>query len=319
MNEPRAVCTLPLVQGLGILFCTGKFSRQSGRGQDPADPACEPLSLARDVRRKGIRTPMDSITHLHFAYRLLSMTGGDPSAAVCSLFPQIDREPAYFHRMYGHPFFQARLVTDIGLRLYGTNATGEGECDPYVARRFVADRLRMAEFFQSFQEDMGFSCQQFRPDRLSAVMAFCSHTYQDVFNNPMQAFLPLSVFPCGKWELWQDLGPVQFRRVLYHPDNISRLREEVFGSRLWDRRLNPGALVHAMIRRTAEFSVARLNDGIIDEAVDSLQLDVTYDSSDLAAAEQFLKEHEDALEAAIRKYSRVNGEVDAALPQPVPS
>src|SRR6266536_4901896 len=176
---------------------------------------------------------MDSLTHIHFATKLLSMADGDLSAAICSLFPQMDREPAYLHRMYAHPFFQMTKLAEIGTYVYKTGEMREGFEEDFDWRRFHDDLPRMKWFAQRFEQETQQVISKFEPDRLSVLIAYVSHTYQDVFNNPMQAFLPHWVYPSGQWELWAELNNIDFRLVLYAHENISALRQEVFCAPLW--------------------------------------------------------------------------------------
>src|SRR5947207_7573076 len=57
---------------------------------------------------------MDSLTHVYFAWRLAEVSGTDKASAYAALFPQIDRNPPYFHRLYAHNFALARDLTKIG-------------------------------------------------------------------------------------------------------------------------------------------------------------------------------------------------------------
>lgn len=246
---------------------------------------------------------MDSLTHIYFAHKLLSMTGGDPAAAVCSLFPQIDREPAYYHRMYAHPFFQISKLSEIGTYVYKHTAVKDGN-DSYAWRRFYADLSRMRSFVQTFEQETQLNISNFNPDRLSVLIAYVSHTYQDIFNNPMQGFLPHWVYPSGQWKLWSELGAIDFRTALYTPENISAFREEFFASPLWKVTLDGTALIKAMINRTAAASALEIPLKIVDNAFDSLELDLPVDNSEVKAAEQLLIEHEELLSNMMRKYSQ---------------
>ena len=246
---------------------------------------------------------MDSLTHIYFATRLLSMAEGDPSAAVCSLFPQMDREPAYLHRMYAHPFFQMARLAEIGAYVYKTGRMREGLEEDFDWRRFYDDLPRMKWFAQQFENETQQVISKFEPDRLSILIAYVSHTYQDVFNNPMQAFLPRWVYPSGQWELWAELNNIDFRLVLYARENISALREEVFGAPLWTAKVPGVALIRAMVSRTAAAGILEVPQPVIDQAFDSLELDPHVNPSDLKMAEEILIEHEILLMNSIRKYS----------------
>jgi hypothetical protein len=246
---------------------------------------------------------MDSLTHIFFAHKLLYMAGENTSAAICSLFPQIDREPAYLHRMYAHPFFQISRLAEIGTYVYNTGEIQSGFEKDFDWKRFHDDLPRMKWFAKKFEEETQYKLSKFWSDKLSVLIAYVSHTYQDIFNNPMQAFLPQWVYPCGQWELWSELGAVDFRTVLYVPENISALREELFGASLWTAKANGSALIKAMINRTATTGVLKVPQNVVDNAFESLGLNFCIDPIDLKFAEEILIEHEVLLTSLIRKYS----------------
>jgi len=248
---------------------------------------------------------MDSITHIYFAHKLLVISGGNISASVCSLFPQIDREPAYFHRMFGHPFFNINTLAKIGFLVHKSKGDIEdSKKEKYVWNRFHNEYHRMKSFVDKFESETGITISKFNPDFLSVLLAYVSHTYQDIFNNPMQAFLPKSVYPSGKWELWSELDSINFRQVLYSPDNITAFREEFFSDPIWDTRIHVVPLIKAMIRRTAVSSVVQLPKTIEEEAFNSLSIETDGVETDFDVAEEFFIEHEILLSKLIRKYSK---------------
>lgn len=247
---------------------------------------------------------MDSLTHVYFADKLLQISGGDRSAAVASLFPQIDREPAYFHRMYGHPFFQIRRLAAIGAGVYGTGRIDETTDDPYPWHRFSVERPRMRKFVQDYERETGEVISPLTASIEDVILAFVSHTYQDVFNNPMQGFLPYHVYPCGKWELWNSFDdPIAFRTVLYRPENISAFREEFFGDEIWKSSIDSVALICAMVERTAASCLVRVPERVISAAVRSLDGGSGTEQSHADEALEWLLEHESMLERLIHKYS----------------
>jgi len=245
---------------------------------------------------------MDSLTHIYFAYKLLKITGGNPSAAVCSLFPQIDRVPAYLHRMYGHPFAQVASLAPIGVSIYWNKNVEEEAQHSYAAVRFREERSRMRKFEAEFEVENGFSLGAVAPDPDSAALAYVSHTYQDIFNNPMQAFLPYSAYPCGKWSLWERVGAIDFRCTLYAAKNIAAFRKEFFAHRIWEAKLEGCSLISAIIAKTADACAVPLKDDVVAAARTSLGIrNVTH--SAFSDALDFLTEHETVLGELIAKYS----------------
>lgn len=246
---------------------------------------------------------MDSLSHIYFAYKLLTVVHGDVSTAVCSLFPQIDREPAYLHRMYAHPFFMAGRLSGPGAHVYRSGEIMRGCEGEYAWIRFHQDRARMVSFSKQFEEETQLSLGTLSDDLPSITLSYVSHTYVDVFNNPMQAFLPQFPYPCGKWELWTELGAISFRTALYASERISSFREEFFEHPIWNITLDLYALITAMVVRTAEASALPVPDDVVESAVISLGSESMADPSEIETAVEFLVELEGLLVDMMRKHS----------------
>jgi hypothetical protein len=248
---------------------------------------------------------VDSLTHIYFAHKLLSAVGCHPAAAVCSLFPQIDREPAYFHRMYGHPFFQIGKLAHIGTEVLEQGRIPPEHEEEYPWVRFLEERRRMLSFVEQYELETGASVSDFgAPDRTGVLVAYVSHTYQDIFNNPMQAFLPRFVYPSGKWDLWGSLDAVDFRAALYSPLVIAEFRREFFDDPLWQIDLDANALLAAMIERTAAASTVPVPRALIAAAYDALGTNGVPRGRDTGRAREFLVEHEHLLTRLIERYSQ---------------
>jgi hypothetical protein len=248
---------------------------------------------------------MDSLTHIYFAEKLLRACGLDPAAAVASLYPQIDRSPAYFHRMYGHPFYNIARLRDTAIAVTCDRPAPDDPSMAYAAKRYAEERPRMEGFARQFARETGAQSGAPSDDPLSVTIAWASHTYQDIFNNPMQAFLPQVSYPCGKWAFWESLPhPVEFRLHLYDAMSIAAFRAEFFADPIWDRSLEPRALAWGMVDFTRRAAAIELGSGVTEAAFAALDIGAAPTAEDLANVEGFLQQHERLLERLIAKYAR---------------
>ncbi len=133
---------------------------------------------------------MDSLTHVYFAWRLAEVSGTDPGSAYAALFPQIDRNPPYFHRLYAHNFALARELSRIGQEVMATGKIPPRFKDNYAWKRFLEERPRIVAYREKFAQAAGVSLPAPGRDALSGAIAYLSHIYFDTYNNPVQAFLP---------------------------------------------------------------------------------------------------------------------------------
>ena len=142
---------------------------------------------------------MDSQTHVEFAEKLLAIAKRPAAFGVASLFPQIDRHPHVFHRMYAHTVCKARRLTDTGLSVL-SDADWRDEAHPYEVRRFREEQGRFENYMRA--QHWRLPVRGLEGDE-AALLAYVSHLYLDTFNQPTQPFAPLSIYCCGQWSLWK--------------------------------------------------------------------------------------------------------------------
>jgi hypothetical protein len=252
---------------------------------------------------------VDSDTHVRLAERLLQTTDGDLGALPFSLFPQIDRSPAYLHRMFAHPFHQFPLISHVATATLwcgdGTERDVPEHDFEYVRRRLSEEIDRIRGHIAKWTSVDDLFSKGRVPLSDSAAVAFASHAYQDVFNNPVQAFAPWSPYPCGAWALWEQVGPIDFRRRLYLQENIDSLRADLFSRPDWNARFSTEAIVEAIVRRTAHYSVVPVDESIVIMACQQLGVVPRGANQDeVREAIEFLSWHEDVLGGLIVEYSK---------------
>src|SRR5436309_743693 len=93
---------------------------------------------------------MDSLTHVYFAWRLAEVSGTDKASAYAALFPQIDRNPPYFHRLYAHNFALARDLTKIGQEVMASGKIPTRFKENYAWKRFLQERPRILAYREKF-------------------------------------------------------------------------------------------------------------------------------------------------------------------------
>lgn len=244
---------------------------------------------------------MDSMTHIHFAANLLRVSGHDYRAVDCSLFPQMDRRPAYYHRLYAHSIAKAAPVAAAASRVYWSAGSEEKEPAGYVETRLLEERERI----RSYVDASPFAgTGEATPPLPAQYLAFVSHIYNDQFNNPVQAFAPFNVYPSGAWRLWEELGSTEFRWYLYDRRAIEALRDEVFAGGEWDARISAEALTAAMIGRLAEAAAGEIDDKAVLAALESVDASSSYDTPAHREAVALLAEHDGRLAAAMKRHSR---------------
>lgn len=233
---------------------------------------------------------MDSQTHVEFADRLLAIARHPAACAVASLFPQIDRHPHVFHRMYAHTVFKARRLTQTGLRIL-TEPDWRDDAHAFDVRRFREEQAR----FENYMRAQRWALPALDAESSeAALLAYVSHLYLDTFNQPTQPFAPLSIYCSGQWRLWEQIG--DFRLTLYTTPVIVKLRRELIAHALWREAdaFAPAVQIEAMLLRLCALSLGHVSDAIVEPAMQAMQLSST-GNAEIARCCEFLENFESVL------------------------
>jgi len=224
---------------------------------------------------------MDHVTHISMAYKLLEVCDLDKTATIYSLLPAIDRIPDHYHRLYAHIVnnFPCALVSALQVfadhrveRFWRFENGGHYEQkideQSYVFQRVKEDKDYFMNIIKSVNPLIGeFSSLPPSRDIVSAAVALLSHIYFDTFNNPVQAFLPDSVYPSGQWDFWANVGYMKFRERFYVENVIQNFRKQLFESSIWNIKLEPFTLIKSMMIRMGDLSRPGIEYEIVDNKI----------------------------------------------------
>ncbi|MFH1022819.1 MAG: hypothetical protein V1809_05470 [Planctomycetota bacterium] len=284
---------------------------------------------------------MDWGTHVVLASKLLGAAGLDREAAIYSDLPVIDEKPAHFHRVYAHILENLPGFLDVAMEIFGSDEVSRRDFEALrrrvnpkidalrreiaalggkdgAARRqlekkaYAYDRIAdMTPVFLAHAQEAKALLGESGPvristHRMSAALSLVSHPYFDIWNNPVQPFLPGSSCCSGLWDFWNRIDYMKFRGDFYKPENIVPFRRAIAASPVWNATLRPAALIKAMIIRLGEHGQPSIPYEVVDMGVrDYLRaIDVNdYQRSDDELA--FCRRLEDEITGIILKnYSR---------------
>ncbi|MFQ5965606.1 MAG: hypothetical protein ACE5KZ_15130 [Candidatus Scalinduaceae bacterium] len=245
---------------------------------------------------------MDWGTHVVLAAKLLESCELDKGAAIYSVIPVIDKEPPHFHRVYAHILENQPDFLEVALEVFNGNGLSSKNFaalhkkkeekinqfnqelkslspDDYKGRAKLEKKIyahkRIVEEvpgFLSHAEDAvsivgDEKVKNISQDKLSAAVSLLSHTYFDVWNNPVQVFLPNCSNCSAHWDFWNNVDYMKFRGDFYKPENIIPFRKEIANSNVWKTKLKPEAMIKAMIIRLGELGQPVIPYEIIDMGV----------------------------------------------------
>lgn len=245
---------------------------------------------------------MDWGTHVVLSAKLLESCNLEKGTAIYSVIPVIDTKPPHFHRVYAHILSNQPEFLDVAMELFGskevkarnfdalekkveTKLKELGEklasihTDGLEERQKVENKIyaykRITEETPTFLQHAEMASQivgdkdvsHISRHKMSAAVSLLSHIYFDLWNNPVQVFLPSCSYCSAHWEFWDNIDYMKFRSNFYKPENISAFRREIAQAPVWDCKLKPEAIIKALIIRLGELSEPRVPYEIVDMSI----------------------------------------------------
>lgn len=213
---------------------------------------------------------MDHVTHLIMAYKLLGSCGCQPGSSVYSVLPALDREPPHFHRVYAHIISNFPRILTTATHIF-CNHWPLGL--PVDLHSYEYDRINVDnEYYMSLVKNASVlihddSLLDLKADLVGGGLALLSHLYFDTYNNPVQAFLPDSVYPSGQWDFWKNVDYFAFRSKFYTERALSVFRKGLLESNVWDVKMDPHKMVKAMIIRLGDLAQPAARYEIVDSKI----------------------------------------------------
>jgi hypothetical protein len=245
---------------------------------------------------------MDWGTHVVLAAKLLKSCGLDTGAAIYSVIPVIDKEPAHFHRVYAHILENQPSMLDAALEVFGSREIRERNMDAlkastkkkiddmnkkiaklppvadeerrsmeklaYAYDRITAEAPAFLKHAEDARELVGDpKVSVISKDKMSAGVSLISHTFFDTWNNPVQVFLPFSSLCSAQWAFWDNIDYLRFRGDFYKPTAIVPFRREIAANPIWNTKLKPEAIIKATIIRLGEMGKPAIPYEVIDVGI----------------------------------------------------
>ncbi|MFQ5862372.1 MAG: hypothetical protein ACE5IC_04535 [Candidatus Brocadiales bacterium] len=245
---------------------------------------------------------MDWGTHVVLAAKLLESCGLDKGTAIYSIIPVIDKEPPHFHRVYAHILANQPGFLDAAMEIFGSKEIkerdfqalnkrvedkvqdlrrklGSMQSDGYEERYRIENKIyaykRISEevpVFIRHADTAGDivgdrSVRDISRHKMSAAVSLLSHIYFDLWNNPVQVFLPECSYCSAQWEFWMDIDYMKFRSEFYKPASINTFRRKIAASPVWNKKLKPEAMIKAIIIRLGEVGRPNIPYEVVDQGI----------------------------------------------------
>lgn len=229
---------------------------------------------------------MDDLTRGALSVKLLEACDCDIDSAVYSFVPTADEDI----RLYTHSLHNLPLLIDSSIEILTGKKTNVAKSSIYYKHLKKEQENVLKKFNDVCSLVNAKGNIKIKDDKTYAGLAAISHLYFDSFIRPIQFFLPHSSGCSGKWDFWDSIDFFTFKERLQDKKFNFEVREKILKSKVWnfkfdleefpiivqrrlakekliDKKLNPEAMIKAMIVRLGEMGRPFINYEIIDFSI----------------------------------------------------
>jgi len=233
---------------------------------------------------------MDPVTHIVLSAKLLEVCDSDKGAAIYSVLPIIDKKPEHYKRIYGYALKNHPPLLDSALEILGRKQQ-EVSRNSYVYTRVAEEKEKFLILLGEVKQLIDLP-EVVSNDKMAAALSLVSHSYFNSIFYPTQFFLPYSSACCGQWAFWEKNNYFELLDKINEKKFVFGFREKLIKSSVWqtkfkpedfseivkrrlikekafDKKLDSGAMIKAMIIRMGEIAKPHINYEIIDYMIRS--------------------------------------------------
>lgn len=186
--------------------------------------------------------------------------------------------------------FNLPKIIESGISIINNKVKGQGKKSIFYVR-FHKDKQNILKLFNDLNNFIKSKDGIIINDnKIDASLAVISSAYLDTFIKPIQFFLPQSSACSGKWKFWDNIDYLSYKQKMHDKEFNFKLRETIQSHKIWnlkfdiktfpliiqkrlkkenllDKKLNPEALIKAMIIRLGEMGRPFISYEIIDFSI----------------------------------------------------
>tara|TARA_Y100000310_G_scaffold345796_1_gene470066 strand:+ start:2611 stop:3423 length:813 start_codon:yes stop_codon:yes gene_type:complete len=229
---------------------------------------------------------MHELTKGVLSVKLLEVCGGDINSAVYSLAPIADEDI----RLHTHSLHTLPLLINSSIEILTEKKTDVAKSAVYY-KHLKKEQENVSKKFNDVCDLVNAKgVIKIKDDKTYAGLATISHLYFDSFISPIQFFLPHSSGCSGKWDFWDSIDFFKFKERLQDKKFNFGVREKILKSKTWNvkfnlsdfpvivqrrltkekllnKKLNPAAMIKAMIIKMGEMGRPFINYETVDFSI----------------------------------------------------
>lgn len=229
---------------------------------------------------------MDELTKGVLSTKLLEVCDCDIDSAIYTFTPTIGKDI----KLHTHNLHNLPQILDSAIEIFAGKKTKIAKNSIYYIN-LKKDQEKFIKLFSSVCELTGYKGEiKISQNKTYASLSALSCLYFNSFTTPIQFFLPHSSVCSGRWDFWDSIDFFSFKEKLQNKEFNFDFREKILNSKVWDKKfsleefpiivqrrllkekllnkkLDPEAMIKAMIIRLGEMGRPLINYEIIDFSI----------------------------------------------------
>ena len=226
---------------------------------------------------------MDQLTKSILCVKLLEACDCDVNSAIYSLIPDVDVS----NKLYTNTLHLLPKNLDSALSLFGVKTPGVNKHSSYFME-LKKNEQQIVNNFNLVLDILKYKGpRKIGKNKKEAALSFLSSIYFNTYIEPIQFFLLHSSACSGKWDFWDSVDFITLKQRFEDNDFKILFREKILNSSLWDakiklnsfplliqrrlmkdklldKKLDPGAMIKAMIIQMGSLVRPSINYEVID-------------------------------------------------------
>ena len=235
---------------------------------------------------------MDIQTKLILTAKLLGLCDQDKESAVYSFLTELEKTPTHFSKTYFNSIHSIPNLIESVLEVFCQKKTNITK----TSYEFQKTKENQQNFIQLINENkslINLTDITLSDNKIKIALGIISSIYLESFVRPIQFFLPHSSACSGQWNFWENSDYFRFLEKNKNKNELLKFRENVTKSSIWEtkfkpeefpeiikrrlirekaceKRLDPNAMIKAMVIRMGEMAKPNINYEIIDYSIRNL-------------------------------------------------
>lgn len=232
---------------------------------------------------------MDIKTKLVLTTKLLELCGNDKENAVYSFLTGLEKTPTHFSKTYFNSINSIPNLIESVSEVFCQKKTNIAKTS-YEFKKTKENQQNFMQLINENKDLINLKDIKLEDNKTKMALGIISSIYLESFVRPIQFFLPHSSACSGQWNFWENDNYFKFLEKINEKKFFIEFKEKIMKSEIWstkfkpedfpeiikrrlikekacEKKLDPNAMIKAMIIRLGEMAKPNINYEIIDYSI----------------------------------------------------